>query len=83
MFWKRVIQNQLWNYFIKAFPAGFLQEPFIGMGLKALDYGALGSVVGHELTHGFDTMGEMRNRILHFKELIYLIDSLFRELREI
>lgn len=28
----------------KAFPAGFLQQPFIGMGLKAIDYGALGSV---------------------------------------
>ncbi|ODM99390.1 Neprilysin-11 [Orchesella cincta] len=39
------------------FPSGFLQEPFIGMGLKAIDYGALGSVMGHELTHGFDTEG--------------------------
>jgi len=31
--------------FVSAFPSGFLQGPFIGMGLKSIDYGALGSVV--------------------------------------
>ncbi|CAG7701489.1 unnamed protein product [Allacma fusca] len=38
-------------------PLGFLQQPFVGMGLRALDYGALGFFIGHELIHGFDTEG--------------------------
>ncbi|XP_071451226.1 endothelin-converting enzyme homolog isoform X2 [Hetaerina americana] len=38
-------------------PAGILQFPFYGLGLEALNYGAIGSVLGHELTHGFDNSG--------------------------
>lgn len=39
------------------FPAGILQPPFYGLGLEALNYGAIGSIMGHELTHGFDDQG--------------------------
>ena len=36
-------------------PAGMLQPPFYALGRdRALNYGALGAVIGHELTHGFD-----------------------------
>ncbi len=37
------------------FPAGFLQGAFFNPKVpKYLNYGSLGSVMGHELTHGFD-----------------------------
>lgn len=40
------------------FPAGILQPPFYEKGLSmAVNYGAIGSVIGHELTHGFDDSG--------------------------
>jgi predicted metalloendopeptidase len=40
------------------FPAGILQPPFyFRNGDEAASYGAIGAVVGHELTHGFDDSG--------------------------
>ena len=40
------------------FPAGILQPPFYAKTQSpALNYGAIGLVVGHELTHGFDDQG--------------------------
>ncbi|XP_014217633.1 neprilysin-11-like [Copidosoma floridanum] len=38
-------------------PFGILQFPFYGLGLEALNYGAIGTILGHELTHGFDNSG--------------------------
>jgi endothelin-converting enzyme/putative endopeptidase len=40
------------------FPAGILQPPFYSNKADdAVNYGAIGAVVGHELTHGFDDEG--------------------------
>jgi putative endopeptidase len=40
------------------FPAGILQPPFFDMRAgDAFNYGAIGSVIGHEMTHGFDDQG--------------------------
>ncbi|XP_060862387.1 neprilysin-1-like isoform X2 [Metopolophium dirhodum] len=38
-------------------PAGILRFPFFGHDLQVLNYGFLGSILGHELTHGFDNTG--------------------------
>lgn len=40
------------------FPAGILQYPFFDMNADdAFNYGAIGAVIGHEMTHGFDDSG--------------------------
>ncbi len=40
------------------FPAGILQPPFYSQSVDdAVNYGGIGVVIGHELTHGFDDQG--------------------------
>ncbi|GDX79644.1 peptidase M13 [Deltaproteobacteria bacterium] len=48
--------NPLTNEF--AYPAGILQAPFFSRDFPAArNYGAIGAVMGHELSHGFDDQG--------------------------
>ena len=40
------------------FPAGILQPPYFDINTNdAMNYGAIGVVIGHEMTHGFDDQG--------------------------
>lgn len=50
--------HPLYNQMV--FPAGILQPPFFDADWPmAMNYGGIGMVMGHELTHGFDDSGRM------------------------
>jgi len=49
------------------FPAGILQYPFFDMNEDdAFNYGAIGVVIGHEMTHGFDDQGRQFDKEVNF-----------------
>jgi putative endopeptidase len=48
--------NPIWNEIV--FPAGILRPPFFNPDADdAVNYGAMGAVIGHEMSHGFDDQG--------------------------
>ncbi len=51
------------------FPAGILQYPFFDMNADdACNYGAIGVVIGHEMTHGFDDQGRQYDKDGNLKD---------------
>ena len=51
------------------FPAGILQYPFFDMSADdAFNYGAIGVVIGHEMTHGFDDQGRQFDKDGNFTD---------------
>jgi putative endopeptidase len=59
-YWPASIVNASYNPLqnFMTFPAGILQPPFFHRDFpKAMNFGAMGMVMGHELTHGFDDSG--------------------------
>lgn len=46
------------------FPAGILQSPYFDMNADdALNYGGIGMVIGHEITHSFDDQGAQYDKV--------------------
>jgi len=58
------------------FPAGILQPPFFDMTADdAFNYGAIGVVIGHEMTHGFDDQGRQFDKDGNMKDWWTALDA--------
>lgn len=58
------------------FPAGILQFPFFDVNADdAVNYGAIGMVIGHEMTHGFDDQGSQYDEKGNMKNWWAAIDN--------
>ncbi|GAU89106.1 hypothetical protein RvY_01697 [Ramazzottius varieornatus] len=52
-----------------SFPAGILQAPFLGQGYPWYwNFAAIGTVIGHEITHGFDDQGAQSDGAGYFDD---------------
>lgn len=50
------------------FPAAILQPPFFDMDADdAVNYGAIGAIIGHEISHGFDDQGSQFDELGNMK----------------
>jgi putative endopeptidase len=59
--------NPLFNEIV--FPAAILQPPFFDWEADAaVNYGGIGAVIGHEITHGFDDQGSRFDKDGNYKE---------------
>ncbi len=51
------------------FPAGILQPPFFNANADdAVNYGGMGAVIGHEMTHGFDDQGRQYDPVGNLRD---------------
>jgi len=51
------------------FPAGILQPPFFNAKADdAINYGGIGTVIGHEMTHGFDDQGRQYDAVGNLRD---------------
>lgn len=80
--WKKPVDNTEWfmnpqtvNAYYNpttneiCFPAGILQYPFFDMSADdAFNYGAIGVVIGHEMSHGFDDKGRQFDKDGNFRD---------------
>lgn len=58
--------NPLFNEIV--FPAGILQPPFYNYKAdEAVNYGGIGAVIGHEISHGFDDQGSQFDAVGNLK----------------
>ena len=58
------------------FPAGILQPPFFNPDADdAINYGGMGAVIGHELTHGFDDAGRQFDAVGNLRDWWTAVDG--------
>src|SRR5207247_1624543 len=63
--------NAYYNPLMKeiVFPAGILQPPFFYADADdAINYGGIGAVIGHEMTHGFDDQGRQFDAVGNLRD---------------